>query len=66
MKVQGAWDVIESKVAVDMRGDQMALAAIYQGISAYTIFLLAEKETVKEAWETLKTIHMGAEHVMEA
>lgn len=33
---------------VDTRWDQMALAAIYQGILEEMLFLLAEKETTKE------------------
>lgn len=29
LKARGVWDAIESKAVVDMRRDQMALAAIY-------------------------------------
>ncbi|XP_022930203.1 uncharacterized protein LOC111436721 [Cucurbita moschata] len=44
----------------------MVLAAIYQAILEEMLFLLAEKETGKEVWQTLKTIHVGAERVKEA
>lgn len=44
----------------------MALAAIYHGIPEETLILLAEKETAKEAWEALKTMHLGAKRVKEA
>ena len=52
--------------ATETRKDHMALVAIYQAISEDTLLLLMEKETVKEAWDTLKTMHMGAKHVKEA
>lgn len=65
LKAQGLWEAIDSK-DVDERKDQMALAAIYHGIPEETLLLIAEKETAKEAWEMLKTMHMGVERVMEA
>jgi len=37
----------------------MALAAIYQGIPEETLLLIAEKETAKEAWTMLKTMHIA-------
>ncbi|XP_039117525.1 uncharacterized protein LOC120253262 [Dioscorea cayenensis subsp. rotundata] len=69
MRAQGVWDAIEPidpNEEIETRKDQMALAAIYQGISEETLLVLAEKETAKEAWEMLKTMHMGAERVKEA
>ncbi|XP_039122013.1 uncharacterized protein LOC120258620 [Dioscorea cayenensis subsp. rotundata] len=69
MCAQGVWDGIEPidpKEEIETRKDQMALTAIYQGISEETLLVLAEKETAKEAWEMLKTMHMGAERVKEA
>lgn len=63
MKAQGVWDAVETEEDVDLRKDQMVLAAIYQGISEES--LLSEKETTKEAWSALKIMHMGAERVME-
>ncbi|KAL4581058.1 hypothetical protein LXL04_017266 [Taraxacum kok-saghyz] len=44
----------------------MALTAIYQAIPEDVLLMLAEKDTAKEAWETLKTMHMGADRVKEA
>ncbi|XP_020259644.1 uncharacterized protein LOC109836177 [Asparagus officinalis] len=41
----------------------MALAAIYQGIPEETLMVIAEKQTAKEAWEMLKTMHLGADRV---
>lgn len=66
LKAQGVWGAIKSEKEVDESQDQMALAAIYQGIPEETLLLIAEKETAKEAWTMLKTMHMGVERVMEA
>lgn len=65
LKAQGVWDAIDSKFEVDNCKHQMALAAIYQAIPEETLLLLAEKETKRGAWTTLKTMHMGAERVKE-
>ncbi|XP_020270587.1 glycine-rich RNA-binding protein 7-like [Asparagus officinalis] len=68
MKAQDVWDAIEpaAGVSVEHRKDQMALAAIYQGIPEETLMVIAEKQTAKEAWETLKTMHLGADRVRNA
>ena len=69
MQAQGVWDAVESKnprEVVDVRKDKMALAAIYQGLPEELLLSLAEKETAKEAWETLKVMYMGAERVKTA
>ncbi|GJW97952.1 hypothetical protein Tco_0179760 [Tanacetum coccineum] len=44
----------------------MALAAIYQAIPEDVLLMLADKDTAKEEWETLRTMHMGAKRVKEA
>ena len=44
----------------------MALAAIYQAVLEDVLMMLAENDSPKEAWETLRTLHMGADHVKEA
>uniref|UniRef100_A0A0A9DE89 CCHC-type domain-containing protein n=1 Tax=Arundo donax TaxID=35708 RepID=A0A0A9DE89_ARUDO len=66
LKAQGVWEAIDLEKDIDMRKDQMALAAIYQGIPEEILLLLVEKETAKEAWQMLKTMHMGVKRVMEA
>ncbi|KAL6634298.1 hypothetical protein ACP70R_026969 [Stipagrostis hirtigluma subsp. patula] len=66
LKAQGVWEAIDMEKGADTCKDQIALAAIYQGISEETLLLLAEKETSREAWQMLKTMHMGVERVMEA
>lgn len=51
---------------MDERKDRMARAAIYQAIPEDVLLMLAEKDTAKEAWETLKMMHMGTDRVKEA
>ncbi|GJT49321.1 retrotransposon protein, putative, unclassified [Tanacetum coccineum] len=66
---QGVWEAVEPKKtgdAVDVKMNKMALAAIYQGIPEDMLLSLAEKETAKETWTTLKTTYMGADRVKTA
>nr|GEV43536.1 hypothetical protein [Tanacetum cinerariifolium] len=69
MQGQGVWEAIESRTrntAIDVKKDKLALASIYQGIPEDLLLSLAEKQTAKDAWETLKTTFMGAERVKTA
>jgi hypothetical protein len=69
MCAQRIWDVVEPKdpkVPTEESKDQMALAAIYQGIPEDMLFLVYGKETAKETWEALKIMHMGAKRVKDA
>ncbi|XP_010548841.1 PREDICTED: uncharacterized protein LOC104820170 [Tarenaya hassleriana] len=59
MKAQGVWGAVESDEPLDPRSDEMALAAIFQGISEDTILQLGAKKTAKEAWNALRTMHRG-------
>ena len=52
LQAQGVWDAVQNP-EVDERKDRMALAAIYQAIPEDVLLMLAEKDTTKEAWETL-------------
>nr|GEU94323.1 hypothetical protein [Tanacetum cinerariifolium] len=53
-------------MAIDVKKDKLALVAIYQGIPEDLLLSLAEKQTAKDAWETLKTMFMGADRVKTA
>nr|KAJ0222838.1 hypothetical protein LSAT_V11C200051890 [Lactuca sativa] len=69
MQAQGVWDAVEPRTpntTVEVKKDKMALAAIYQGIPEDLLLSLAEKQTAKEAWTTLKTMFMGADRVKTA
>ncbi|XP_062205206.1 uncharacterized protein LOC133907209 [Phragmites australis] len=49
-----------------MKKDQMALAAIYQGIPKEMLWAESEKEISKEAWECIKVIYQGAKRVKDS
>ena len=69
MRAQGVWDAVESddpSKVIHEKKDQMALAAIYQSIPEDTLVMIAEKQTAKEAWEALKTMHLGDDRIKEA
>lgn len=68
MEAQGVWDAAEPAacVAIELRRDKMALAAIYQGIPKDTLLLIAKKKTAKEAWDNLKNVHLGSDQVKNA
>ncbi|XP_074378549.1 uncharacterized protein LOC141720091 [Apium graveolens] len=56
----------ETGIVVDERQNKIALATIYQGIPEDVLLSVAEKETAKEAWETIRTLCQGAERVKRA
>ncbi|KAJ0970052.1 hypothetical protein J5N97_022929 [Dioscorea zingiberensis] len=69
LRAQGVWEAVEPKDAstrVEEKKDQMAVSAIYQAVPEDVLLMLAEKETAKEAWQTLKTMYLGAERVKKA
>ncbi|XP_023739877.1 eukaryotic translation initiation factor 3 subunit C-like [Lactuca sativa] len=69
MMAQGVWDAVEPRTAntlVEAKKDNMALAAIYQGIPEDLLMTLAEKKTAKEAWEALKIMFVGSDRVKVA
>ena len=49
-----------------MKKDQIALAAIYQGIPEDTLREVSKKENSKEAWECIKMMYQGAKRVKDA
>ncbi|XP_074369677.1 uncharacterized protein LOC141711144 [Apium graveolens] len=69
MQAHGVWEAIEPKdpkSAVEERTYKLALAVIYQGKPEDILLSLAEKKTAKEAWDTIKTMCLGADRVKKA
>ena len=69
MQAHRVWEAIEPKdpkVAVEDKVDKRALAIIYQGIGEDLLLSIADKTTSKEAWEAIKTVHLGADKVKKA
>nr|GEX05804.1 hypothetical protein [Tanacetum cinerariifolium] len=65
LQAQGVWDATQRE-GFKVQQDRMALAAIYQAIPEDVLLMLANNDTAKEAWETLRTMYMGAKRVKEA
>lgn len=75
MQAHGVWEAIEpkepkdpkeSKAVVEEKMDKRALAIIYQGISEDLLLSIADKKNSKDAWEAIRTVHLGAEKVKKA
>ncbi|XP_074342367.1 uncharacterized protein LOC141679903 [Apium graveolens] len=68
LKVQahGVWSAVEPKSAkatIEEKTDKMTLAPIYQSIPEEMLLTIADKQTAKEAWDTLKTLCLRADRV---
>lgn len=69
MQAHGIWEAVEladPKVAAGEKKDRLALAAIYQSIPEDILLSVADKKTVKEAWDAIKTMCLGADSVRQA
>jgi gag-polypeptide of LTR copia-type len=62
----GVWDAVEGIEPVEKERDQGALAAISQSVPDAVVMAIAEKETSKEAWETIKQMSVGEDRVRKA
>ncbi|XP_066341937.1 uncharacterized protein [Miscanthus floridulus] len=60
------WDAVTSDPdKVERQRDDLALGAILRGIPQEMHSMLLNKKTVKEAWEAIKTMRLGADRVKE-
>lgn len=69
MQAHGVWDAIEPKdpkALIEEKVDKRALAVIYQGVPEDILLSIAEKGTLKEAWNVIKTMSLGADKVKMA
>ncbi|XP_074336016.1 uncharacterized protein LOC141673182 [Apium graveolens] len=69
MQAHGVWKAVETtntKDGVEDKTHKMVLAAIYQGIPEDILLSVADKTTVKEAWDVVKTMCLGADRVKKA
>lgn len=64
-QTQRVWGVIRNEDAEEWK-DGMVLTGIYQVSLEEMLFMLIEKDTVKERWNTLKVMHVDADQVKEA
>ena len=61
------WDAIDEadSAKVERRRDRLALGAMLRGVPQEVHSMLLNKKTVKEAWEAIKTMRLGADRVKE-
>ena len=60
VKLEAIWDVVEQGDA-DRQEDSMALDVILSSMPVEMIRTLKVKKTSKEAWEAIKSIHVGSD-----
>jgi hypothetical protein len=65
LQVHGLWDAVNEDGA-DEHEDRAALSALLRAVSPDLVRTLAAKDNAKAAWDTLKTLRVGAERVREA
>jgi gag-polypeptide of LTR copia-type len=66
LKALGVWGGIEGSDQVDKDKDQGAFAAISQSVPDSVVMAIAEKETAKEACETIRQMVVGEDRVRKA
>lgn len=67
LEAHGLWDAIDGANApADPATDRLALAAIHRRVTKSTLLKIARNKTAKEAWQALRTMHLGTEPVMRA
>jgi hypothetical protein len=58
------WDAVESDKP-ERRRDRLALGAMLRGVPPEMHSMLLNKKSMKEAWEAIKTMRLGADRVKE-
>jgi gag-polypeptide of LTR copia-type/Domain of unknown function (DUF4219)/Zinc knuckle len=66
LRALGVWEAVEGEGTADTEKDQGALAAISQAVPDSTIMAITEKESAKEAWQTIKQMAVGEDRVKKA
>jgi hypothetical protein len=59
------WEVIDPRTNVKRSQDHQAMGALMRSIPKEMWGTLSVKKTVKEAWETVKSMRVGADRVKE-
>jgi hypothetical protein len=64
LQAAGLWEVIHSSDG-DYREDRSALIVLLRAVSSEMQAGLAVKATAREAWEAIRTVRVGVDHVKE-
>jgi hypothetical protein len=65
LKARGLWNVIEPSDD-EFQLDQMALNTICSAVPTEMVTTLATKDTAVEAWESIRTMQIGDDHMRKA
>ena len=65
LEAQGLWEVIGGDEE-NRKKDRLVLYAILSSIHEFASFQMDIKKLAKENWESLKTLHVGADHVIQS
>jgi hypothetical protein len=66
MRAQGVWTAIEGNPKIDETKDEEAFAVIAQAVPDAVFMTISQKDTAKEAWDTIKEMHVGDSRVKKA
>lgn len=66
MRPMGVWSAVEGDAEYNEEQDQRAMAAISQFFPEDVMMMIVEFETAREVWETIHTMRIGDDHVMQA
>ena len=65
LEAHGLWDVIAEEEE-NQKKDRLALSAILSSIPEFVSFQMDIKKSDKENWESLKILHVEADHVIQS
>ena len=65
LEAHGLWEAITG-TETNRKKDSQALSAILNSVSESVSFQLDVKKTAKENWETIRTLHVGVDHVVQS
>ena len=65
LEAQGLWEVIGGDEE-NRKKDRLALSVILSWIAESASFQMDIKKSAKENWESLKILHVGADHVIQS
>ncbi|XP_071685113.1 uncharacterized protein [Lolium perenne] len=65
LQVHGLWEAV-NEGDCDEHDDRAALSALLRAVPPELVHVLAAKDNAKAAWDTIKTLRVGAERVRDA
>ena len=65
LAAHGLWEVIRGDEE-NQKKDRLALSAILSSIPESASFQMDIKKSAQENWESLKTLHIGVDHVIQS